>query len=213
MLKDAIRQLKGLDHSVLSDSEREQILVPDINSSLLPLSQVYFNDLDLNAYTIELPQDRRKAHSEVKASLARKLGIHTLSSLNLNSVALDDEDMYEDYTTRISGILRQYPENHAPNEFLANAADAGATKFNLSLDRRQFPSCQVITETMARFQTASALLIHNDSVFQEDDFKGIRCTGLGGKQDCEDTIGRFGLGVLTAFHFTEVHFLYAAEKS
>lgn len=128
------------------------------------------------------------------------------NSLISQGVQIDDEDMHEDLTTRISNVLRQYSVEQAPNEFLANAADAGADIFNLLLDSKHFPCRQILNEKMSDFQSGPALIIHNNGVFTEVDFKGIRRTGLGGKQSREDTIGRFGLGSLAMFHFTEVCF-------
>ena len=56
-------------------------------------------------------------------------------------------------------------------------------------------------EYLCRFPS---LVVYNDSQFTQDDFEGICRTGIGGKQERTDTIGEFGLGVLTMYHFADV---------
>ncbi|KAH8096582.1 hypothetical protein BXZ70DRAFT_323958 [Cristinia sonorae] len=203
LAKDAIRLLKAIDLTSLSDHDNDKLLVPDFEGELRPLDQLYFDDMGVRAYGVELPQDRRRSHQDLRITLAEKLGIQTLSSLGLRQEELDDEEMHEDLTTRIANVLRQYTPDQAPNEFLANAADAGAERFHIVLDRRQHSTRQLLSEKMAPLQTSPALIIHNDAIFSDNDFKGIRRVGLGGKQERPDAIGKFGLGALAMFHFTE----------
>ena len=115
--------------------------------------------------------------------------------------------MREDLTTRIGNVLRSYDIEQAFNEFLANAADAGARKFNIMLDyggNRWAQSSEVLCQNMAQFCRGPAVIAHNDAEFTMDDIHGICRIGRGGKEDRQGTVGRFGLGALSFYHFSEV---------
>ena len=122
--------------------------------------------------------------------------------------------MHEDLTRRISNVLKQYSVEQMFNEFLANAADAGASEYNILIDANQTAPCtNLLSPSMSEMQALPALAIHNNAIFQEKDWKGIRNIGVGGKEGRSDAIGRFGLGALSAFHFTEViHDLPGASR-
>jgi hypothetical protein len=47
-------------------------------------------------------------------------------------------------------------------------------------------------------------VVYNDEQFTAKDSDGIHNTSIGGKEGRADTIGEFGLGVLTMYHFTDV---------
>ena len=115
--------------------------------------------------------------------------------------------MHEDLTTRVKNVLRAYDIKQSFNEFLANAADAGATQFNLMLDyssHREARVPDVLSANIGAFCNGPALVVHNDSQFTMDDIRGICRIGRGGKEDRDGTVGRFGLGALSFYHFSEV---------
>lgn len=192
-------------HNNIPDYQRAKIFVPDKTGSLRQIDEVYYDDLNrhemhhLGSYGVS-------AHPTVSKSLASKLLLRFLSSLELGDDEDDIDDMAlgEDLTTRISGVLRDYDINFALNEFLANAADATASQFSLLLDQRSFESRSILSPDMAKFQQGPSLILHNDAVFTVKDFTGLRSIGMGGKTTESDTIGRFGLGALSLFHFTDV---------
>jgi hypothetical protein len=117
--------------------------------------------------------------------------------------------MHEDLTTRISGALRQYKKEQIFLEFLANAIDAGATSMSIIIDEKLPPkSPSKLFLPKSQFHSCPALMFHNDSVFQDSDFQGIRRVGVGSKRGGNEKIGRFGLGALSAYHFSEVNSSY-----
>lgn len=202
-----VELLTALSSSQFGQAERDQLLIPDTQGCLQLLDKVFYNDLGEKVHRIELPKDRSNCHSAISAHLATRLGIQTLASLNLKTIELDDddEDMHEDFTRRISNVLKQYSVEQMFNEFLANAADAGASEYNILIDANQTAPCtNLLSPSMSEMQALPALVIHNNAIFQEKDWKGIRNIGVGGKEGRSDAIGRFGLGALSAFHFTEV---------
>lgn len=150
--------------------------------------------------------DDHIAHDLLEESLARKLG---LGRLGLKYVDFSDTyvDMGQDLVTTVRNNLEQYKDKQFATEFLANAVDANATEFALVVNRfHPLPdeSVQALSAELAPFCSSPSLVVYNNATFTDADFIGIRRTGIGGKEGKGDTIGQFGLGALTMFHFTEV---------
>jgi hypothetical protein len=192
-----------------SSAQREQLLVPDLSGVLRQIDGLFYDDQN-RSHAAHSHSFGRATHPSLSRSLACQIGIKFLSALELgeDDDDVDDEDMGEDLCTRIAGVLREYDANYALNEFLANAADAGALNFSVVLDNRSFESNTVLSPRMNKFQHGPSLILHNDARFRDEDFDGLRKIGQGGKSKDSDTIGRFGLGALSLFHFTEVCFLF-----
>ena len=118
--------------------------------------------------------------------------------------------MKEELTTRISNVLLSYTKEQAFMESLANAADAGATEFGLTFDviEHSLPEDHLfVSPELKKLCRRPSLILHNDGVFSSSDWKGICSVGSGSKQGSADgkpKIGRFGLGALSMFYFTEV---------
>jgi sacsin len=189
------------------------IMVPDSDGLLRSLDEIYYNDRGIKTGPIRFG-NIYAAHSKISRSTANSLQIQLLSSLELgddDSDDFEDEDMSEDLTTRISGLLRDSPIRYALNEFLANAVDAGASEFSVLVDEQVFETRTIISETMSTMQQTAAIVLYNNAVFQDTDFKGLRDIGRGGKRGVSDTIGRYGFGALSLFHFTEVCLLSATS--
>ncbi|TCD64785.1 hypothetical protein EIP91_003622 [Steccherinum ochraceum] len=210
-IKDVFKLIAALDFDNLTEDEHSDLLIPDTSSVLRPPHELYYDDLGVRAYELQLPTDRYKVHDDLRSTLVPFLGIQTLGSLNLSHVDVDDEDMQEDLSTRIFNVLRQYSVDQAFNEFLANAADAGAVQYSLLLDKQFGQTDRILSPSMAQFQACPSLVVYNDAEFTEEDFKGIRHIGLGGKRSRTDAIGRFGLGALSMFHFTELSMIVSGE--
>jgi len=192
----------------ITDSQRERIFVPDRGGVMRQIDEIYYNDLNVSEATRRLDFGT-PAHPGLSKSLASRIALRFLSSLVLDEGDNDDDDvddmdMGEDLCTRIASVLKDHDVSYALNEFLANAADARASQFSILLDKRSFESTTVLSPEMVKFQQGPSLILHNDAVFSEEDFSGLRKVGQGGKSAEYDTIGRFGLGALSMFHFTEV---------
>jgi hypothetical protein len=110
----------------------------------------------------------------------------------------------ETLSDRIANVLRKYTQEQAFLELFANAVDAGATRFSVLLDHAEAPASRLILDTLHTFQKQPSLIFWNDAQFQDKDFVGIRKVGRGSKQGSSEKIGRFGLGALSMYHFTEV---------
>ena len=196
---------------VISEEEREDILVPDKGNRLLPLNSVHYNDIGDRACLIG-SSDVHTAHPDLHEDLAKKLG---MSRLGWNFAALKKpgRDMGEQTTTTIRNRLREYTEQQLLTEFVANAVDAGATEFGILVDELQNTGKETLFREMDKFQACQSLVIHNNALFTDKDFDGICNTGIGGKQSRTDSIGQFGSGALTMFHFSEVGPTYPCRSA
>lgn len=201
----SLQLLEMLVAKDLHDDEYARILIPDESGCLLPSTQIYFNDIGARAMEIKLPGNlSRRAHPNITHGLAESLRLNFIGHSALNALFVDDGNMGESLTTRIVNVLLGYQKEHFLGEFLANAEDANAKTFAMLLDERPAPSAYVLSPDFAKLQSYPSLVIYNDSIFTESDFMGIRNVGLGGKIDKPDTIGQFGLGCLSMYHFTDV---------
>ncbi|KZS95252.1 hypothetical protein SISNIDRAFT_484117 [Sistotremastrum niveocremeum HHB9708] len=206
MLTDLSGSLDGL---VLGDLE---ICVPDQNKVMRPTSAVYFN----NGVTVTADEAKTRipCHRSVDAEVARKLGIPFASSLAFEWCDEEDgqRDMHEDLCQRIKNVLADYNIKLASNEYIANAADAGSSAFAFLLDQRSYPSERLVAPEMAKYQSGPALLLFNDSQFSETDFHAILKIGEGSKRGSHGAIGKFGLGALSMFHFTDLVTLVSGDR-
>jgi hypothetical protein len=203
-VSDAIALLRSLDPLQLPTSEQSRLLAPDADGHLRPVSQLFYDNLGARRHLFIPPDNQYKVHPKLDQELAAAIGVPFLSSLTLKRLDLgQNEGMHEDVGTRISNTLLQYTIEQAFNELLANACDAGATNFGMLLDERSHSQENLLSENMVELQ-GPGLIVHNDATFSSDDFVGIRRVGIGGKRSMPNTIGRFGLGSLSLFHFADV---------
>ncbi|KAJ6531646.1 hypothetical protein DFH09DRAFT_1183014 [Mycena vulgaris] len=186
-------------------ADYSRIMVPGKDGILHPIAQVYFVDT-VTDFSPDV--DFRATDSRMSESLARALKIQFLSSMELGNEDDEDEDddlqMGEDFTKRVKSVLQEYDVEYALNEYLANAVDAKATEFSVILDERTFESSKVIGPKFTDLQQRPSLFLFNNAVFTPADFHGLRTVGFGGKISDPDSIGRYGLGALSLFHFTDV---------
>ena len=196
--------------TVLETTGTHLPIVPTTDGVLKACSATYFNDLGPHVDEVPLPPGHSIASGDVDRNLALRLGLSFLS----DRVSILDGDspmeMKEDLNTRISSVLLSYTKEQAFMEFLANAADAGATEFGVTLDTNQHPLSgdhQFVSDSLKNLCGQPSLILHNNGVFSPSDWKGMCSVGSGSKKESVDgklKIGRFGLGALSMFYFTEV---------
>ena len=212
---EVITFLRALDlkdlKTALRSSAADLPIVPTREGVLKTCSVTYFNDLGPFADEVELPPGYSIASDSVEKKLASKLGLPLLTDL----VGEPDDgsnflEMREDLTTRISSVLHSYTEKQALMEFLANASDAEATEFGITLDTTHHTSTgnhRFLTTSLKELCNQPSLIIHNDGIFKHSDWEGICSIGSGSRKESvggQLKIGRFGLGALSMFYFTEV---------
>lgn len=178
--------------------------VPIDDNTLKPFDRVLFCDLPYGASS--LPSNSHLSHASISFNLASALGLRRLSEENFaqDDFGIETITMGEDLTVRIKNVLKDYDIDYASNEWVANAADAKAAHVKIIVDEALFKGHRVVGPSFTKFLDCPALMVYNDGVFSEADFKGICKVGLGGKVGSEDSIGKFGLGALCVWHFGEV---------
>ncbi|OBT62242.1 hypothetical protein VE03_08031 [Pseudogymnoascus sp. 23342-1-I1] len=157
-------------------------------------------------------------HPDISLKTIRKIGIELLSDrqikglLEISDIADEDEfDQKEQVTTGIANTLDAYPVNSTFREYLANADDTkGASAISWLLDERYHPDQKLLTPELKRFQGPS-FLVYNDGVFSEDDFKGFKNVGEGSKRQNTASIGQFGRGSQTMYHWTDVPMILSGK--
>jgi hypothetical protein len=195
----------------LGNSAADLPIVPTVDGDLKTCMVTYFNDLGPSADEVELPPGYSIASDSVDKKLASKLGLPLLTDL----VGEPDDggnflEMGEDLTARISSVLNSYTERQVLMDFLANASDAEATEFDITLDTIHHPSTEnrkLLTTSLKELCNQPSLILHNNSIFKHSDWEGICGIGSGSRKESVGgklKIGRFGLGALSMFYFTEV---------
>jgi sacsin len=109
----------------------------------------------------------------------------------------------EPLTTRLHGLIREYPEGLGiVKELLQNADDSGARLLHIIIDWRPHPTNHLPDPRMAALQ-GPALLAFNDRKFTEEDIQNIQQIGHGGKVKSAAKTGRFGLGFNAVYNVTD----------
>lgn len=159
------------------------------------------------------------AHPTVPESLAFKYGIPQTKRDLAFIEHLNSWDIFEEYgqeeqlTTRIFSALQDYSLSTTFNEFIANAEDCGnATQVSWYLDSEdtKYPTEALLCRELQEWQTPS-LFVYNDGVFSQSDFESFINVGAGTKARDPTKIGKYGLGSLTMYHFTDVPSMISGE--
>ena len=111
------------------------------------------------------------------------------------------------YINQIRNDLRDRYQEGFPiiKELLQNADDAEASCLHLCW----FPGFPELAHPLL---TGPALFIVNDGEFKREDQKGIRRIGISAKGSKQSTIGKFGLGLKSIFHWCEAFFYFWSEE-
>ncbi|KAK7036693.1 hypothetical protein VNI00_011358 [Paramarasmius palmivorus] len=193
----------------LPDTDVEDLLIPDAKNMLRPVKEIVYSDVKNGSGSLA---GRHLTHPSIDHNLAKNLGISFLGHERLHIENLAVSDFEEKLTTKISSTLTQYTLKQLLPELLANAIDAGAKNFGILVDEQPAPTERLLSPTMERFQICPSLIIHNDGVFSDMDWKGICNIGVGGKLNKTDTIGQYGLGALSMFHLTDMPMVVSGNK-
>ncbi|PMN84810.1 hypothetical protein BCT24_02315 [Vibrio splendidus] len=103
-------------------------------------------------------------------------------------------------TKLIQAMIEQYNVKSLLKEFLQNADDAGATELIVTLDLRNHGEFH---EPKFNVASGPALLISNNALFQEGDFKAIGEIMDGNKVEKAQSTGRFGQGFTSSFSVSD----------
>lgn len=202
----ALSLLRAIVEAGYSYKTDGPVLVPDTSHYLQLSTTIIYNDIPSSDVERSLSEVQYIASRSVDRELANKLHLRFMSSLGDEIFDDEDDDMQESLFTRIREVLRQYSIDQALSEMMANAVDAGAKSFNVTLDASiaPVPLPKYFSSAFEELDRLPTLIIHNDVPFLPRDFIGIKNIGVGGKLGVPDSIGQFGLGALSIYHFTDV---------
>ena len=187
-------------------------MIPDVHGRLLSLNQFY-------------PKGRKDAavrcysHSRVSKTLAYRCSIPKSPGDLAEAQYLSGADIFEEYSqeesivNRISKTIKESSLWSSFNEFVANAEDCGtATKAHwiLDSDKSKFPTINLLCEALGEWQTP-AVYFYNDGVFTDPDFNALVTVGMGSKSGDSSKIGKYGLGSLTMYLFTDIPSMISGE--
>ena len=201
------RNLLEIASQILGPEQLGSFRVPDHEGKLAFLADIVYGDPSVVVKDAEI----RYTHPDISTGLITRLGIESVRERATRlQIAIEDEDEdeyvpREELSTIISDTLRRYPIMATFSEFLANAEDCEASKISWILDeceRGPYNSQRLMTSELEYLQGA-ALFSHNDQIFSAKDFEGYKDIGRGGKQEDATTIGMFGRGSMSMYHFTD----------
>ncbi|KAG8998909.1 hypothetical protein FRB94_006526 [Tulasnella sp. JGI-2019a] len=197
--------------SSIARVDRSRILIPTSTFLLHPVDSTFFNDMSSD---ISGNEDTFRAHPDISASFADTMGLVRLSDRKFATEddLLGDLQLGEDFCGRIKGVLKDYKIESASIEWIANADDAKATHVAFVIDRTSFKGSDFLTPQSAEQCQGPSLIIWNNKTFAKGDFEGLLSTGKGGKQGNSEVIGRFGLGALSFYHFTEMAMVVSGDR-
>ena len=203
-----------------TDVSPEDLYVPVESQSgkleLMKASDVKYTDIDFlqNYLTSDSEESYTFVHHRIHPGMARNLGLTPLSEyLDISEDAFEDAGQHEPLTVRLKNILKDYKDGLTiVKELLQNADDAKATEVNICYDTRTH---RVSPKTLLYSGMAEchgpALIVHNDAVFTEDDFKNITKLAGATKMDQPLKIGKFGVGFCSVYHITDVPSFVSCE--
>ena len=203
--KQVIKNITSLPYEGISVECYHSVMLPDREYVLCDANQLAFNDTPW----CQANEGTRYLHDHIPRPLALRLGVKTVRSLIIEQYAslfeyTDEEGFgqYEPLTRRIQNILQDYPcDETILKELLQNADDAKANKMYIILDKRTHGE-RVFNDGWKDLQ-GPALLVWNNSIFSENDLKGIQKLGFGGKRSDAETIGQYGIGFNVVYHLTD----------
>ncbi|XP_041425462.1 sacsin-like isoform X2 [Xenopus laevis] len=115
------------------------------------------------------------------------------------------------FLIQLQSILRKYPDGgQILKELLQNADDAKASQVIFIYDEREYGTDTLYSEDLHSIQ-GPALVVYNNEVFSESDWKGIQTPGNSIKRKDPNTVGRFGLGFNSVYHITDYPAIFSGN--
>ncbi|CAG8610798.1 16371_t:CDS:10 [Dentiscutata erythropus] len=195
-------------------NDLKKLFIPSTDAILVNFDEIKFDDR--TGQSNEEKENCKLSHPKISLALARELGIQMFSEMFTkdSEINFEDYEQSEPLTTRIRKIISYCTLDSLFKEFLQNADDAGARRFSIYIDERPWHENDrslLLSEEMYNWQ-GPAVWIYNDATFEEKDFSSLTKLGVGGKSGDDSKIGRFGIGITTSYHLTDVLSFVSGEQ-
>lgn len=185
----------------------EGLKVPDVHGILVPIDE------------FGKESKVRYAHPRVPQSLAIKFNIPQFENDLAYSQYMNGPDIFEEFTQeeslvrRIANQVKEATLWLSFNEFVANAEDCGSASnvtWVLDSEQTKYPSKKLFCAELDAWQTPG-LYVYNNGTFTDSDFEALVNVGMGSKAEDSSKIGKYGLGSLTMYVFTDVPTIISGE--
>ena len=104
-----------------------------------------------------------------------------------------DQIKHQPIITALRQICESYPAGTCLRELLQNADDAQATEIEYILDTNSYNDGPFLSEGLQQYH-GPALLVRNNSVFNDEDFESLSSIGDSRKRQDATVTGKFGQG-------------------
>lgn len=191
-------------------------LIPNENGVLQPANEMFYND----SAWMPVPSNVTLCHKNISRDMAFHFGIKTTRHRTLQNHVAEgilpfsfQFAQQEKLTVRIKNIISAYPsKKDILKELLQNADDAEATEIHFVWDKREHGKDKTFGEKWNPLQ-GPALCVFNNSVFSNDDLRGIQQLGEGGKHNSAGKIGKYGIGFNSVYHLTDCPSILTGDET
>eukprot|EP00392_Amoebophrya_sp_AT5.2_P004585 g4593.t1 len=206
--------------STLTLDANVDILLPQANGFLVPAAETIVDDMPWLRKSEDQAAFRQEhvAHflfDSIATKVGERLGATPLSQKGFGSSlvqigshsvnelgCVEAAGQGESFTQTLRRICIDYGTNSMLREVLQNANDSALKvgKVRVLVDWRSHPKESCLVPPLTQLQ-GPRLILFNDGVWEDADFRGVLNTGLGSKRERSDLWGQFGLGFNVLYHY------------
>ncbi|KAK8814110.1 hypothetical protein WA158_007972 [Blastocystis sp. Blastoise] len=200
----------------LTKEDFNKLFLPAQDGTLQSVSSLSYMDSDWASKTRNKTPPSSLIHKNISLEVSKHLHVFSVRTKNLTKSNLKFKSQgfgqHEPLTRRIKDILDQYPAGPTIlYEMIQNADDAHAERIEFCLDLNDYGTDSLLSPELALWQ-GPALLVYNSGVFSDQDLNALQEISCGHKKEIVGTTGRFGLGINSVYHITDVPFLVTRDR-
>ncbi|EGC35675.1 hypothetical protein DICPUDRAFT_97832 [Dictyostelium purpureum] len=183
------------------DINKDRIkLLPTIENQLIEFDKVVFSET-----AIPESMDYHQLNKLIDLLTVEKLKISKLSQIIQEEVACSF-GQNEELVPRLQGLIKDYGVQSFFNEMIQNASDANASEVKIFMDQNSYKSEYIKKEDVPDIENylSNSLVIYNNSIFTDQDIENVQRISSSYKKQDESKIGFNGLGINSAYNFSNV---------
>ncbi|EGC35672.1 hypothetical protein DICPUDRAFT_78653 [Dictyostelium purpureum] len=192
--------LKFISYERNESFKKENIkLLPTISNKLVEFNKVVFSETPLE------DEEYFQLNKSIDILTVEKLEILKFSQITQEKVALPFGQK-EEIVPRLQGLIKDYRTESFFNEMIQNASDANATEVKIFMDRNSYKSDYIKPKDVPNIENylSNSLLFYNNSIFTDRDIESVQRISSSYKKQDQSTIGFNGLGINSAYNFSNV---------